>query len=302
LLRNDPGGNREEAAQILQEAERASAILRQLLVTARESRPGRSKVALNEVISRTMELLKFSLTAERVHVELALDSNIPLVHGDAGQLQQVLMNLVGNARQAIEQQARGGTIRLSTRHLDRRRVLLEVSDDGPGIPEAIRARIFDPFFTTKPAGVGTGLGLAIVLGIVREHGGQVYARSPKGQGATFSIHLPASAERPGLPESFPPQELKGRAQSAESTEIRSGASAGNGKVRAKRVLVIEDEPTVTQLIADVLKEEGFQVSTAMTGREAQNRASESFDLVVCDMKMPGFDGAQFYRGLVRSGN
>jgi len=88
LLRNDPGGNREEAAQILQEAERASAILRQLLVTARESRPGRSKVALNEVISRTMELLKFSLTAERVHVELALDPNIPLVHGDAGQLQR----------------------------------------------------------------------------------------------------------------------------------------------------------------------------------------------------------------------
>lgn len=93
----------------------ASAILRQVLVTARESRPGRSKVALNEVISRTTELQKFSLAAAKIGVELALDPYLPFVQGDGGQLQQVLMNLVGNARQAIEQQGRGGIIRLSTK-------------------------------------------------------------------------------------------------------------------------------------------------------------------------------------------
>jgi two-component system NtrC family sensor kinase len=106
-----------------------------------------------------------------------------------------LMNLLGNARQALEQQGRGGLIRLRTKCVDENRVVLEVCDDGPGVPEAIRARIFDPFFTTKPAGVGTGLGLTIVLGIVREHGGQVNVASPPGGGAVFTLEFPAAPRK-----------------------------------------------------------------------------------------------------------
>jgi len=104
------------------------------------------------------------------------------------------MNLVGNARQAIEPHGEGGTIGLRTKRIGERRVLLEVADNGPGIPQAILARIFDPFFTTKPVGVGTGLGLAIVLSVVREHGGQVHVLSPPRGGAVFQIELPAAAE------------------------------------------------------------------------------------------------------------
>src|SRR5260370_22816851 len=102
------------------------------------------------------------------------------------------MNLIGNARQAIEEHGKAGTIRVKTRRIAEQRVLLEVSDDGPGIPQAIQARIFDPFFTTKPAGVGTGLGLAIVLGIVREHGGRLHLTSNLGQGTAFPIQLPST--------------------------------------------------------------------------------------------------------------
>ena len=308
LLRRDAAGNPEEAAQILQEAERASTILRQLLVTARESGPGRGKVALNEVVSRALELQKFSLAAEKIHVELVLDPHLPFVHGDAGQLQQVLMNLVGNARQAIEQQGRGGFIRLSTKQTAGRRVILEVADDGAGIPESIRARIFDPFFTTKPAGIGTGLGLSIVLGIVREHGGQVRVASPPGGGATFTLEFPAATEEtrptglpaagPGLqPERLPLREMYPAAP-AGTLRTSSRASAPKG-----RVLVVEDEPTVARLIGDVLEDDGFRVDLLFDSPEALKRvAKENYDLVICDMKMPRLDGQRFYNTLTRTGN
>lgn len=144
LLRGDAAGRTEEARKIYQEAERASTILRQLLLNARETQPERRRVSLNQVVLQTVELQRFGLPAERIRLNLGLDPVPPSVDGDAGQLQQVLMNLVGNARQAIEESGKGGNIWVRTKRSVEGRVLLEVSDDGPGIPEAIRARIFDP--------------------------------------------------------------------------------------------------------------------------------------------------------------
>jgi signal transduction histidine kinase/CheY-like chemotaxis protein len=305
LLRGEASGQAEEARHIFQEAERASTILRQLLVTAREAPPGRAMVALNEVVSRTMELQRFSLTAEKIHVELELDPHLPFVHGNAGQLQQVLMNLMGNARQAVEPQGRGGTIQVSTRRAGERHVVLEVRDSGPGIPDSILARIFDPFFTTKPAGTGTGLGLSIVLGIVREHGGQVKVASPPTGGAIFTLEFPVAvaeeAHSPALPTTGPgalgfPRERQNIA-SVPSPEPSSSAAV------ARRVLVVEDEPTVARLIGDVLEDEGFRVDLLLDGREALKRAaSENYDLVICDMKMPELDGQNFYTTLALTGN
>lgn len=302
LLRKDELSGREELHRIFAEAERASGILRQMLLTARETPPERRPLSLNQVILRTVELQKFGVASEKIRVELDLDPLIPPVLGDAGQLQQVLMNLMGNARQALEVREAGGVIRVRTVWDGRDRVRLEVFDNGPGIPDHFLPRIFDPFFTTKPAGAGTGLGLAIVQGIVREHGGEVFVKSSPGKGTTFTIDLPAAGKtRPGT----------------KGTSAIAAAKSGHGELRfvpetdqsspsiaaALRVLVVEDEPTVAQLIADVLCDEGFQVETVMSGREAQRRASnEDFDLAICDMKMPGFDGAQFYRALVRSKN
>src|SRR6202162_3856900 len=193
LARQDLPGRTEEVRQIYQEAERASTILRQLLLNARETLPERGPVFLNQIVQRVIDLVRFSIAAEKSRVEVDLAPALPFVQGDPGHLQQVLMNLVGNSRQALEQQEEGGTIRLRTKRISERRVLLEVADNGPGIPPAILARIFDPFFTTKPAGVGTGLGLAIVLSVVREHGGQVHVSHPPQGGAAFQIELPVEA-------------------------------------------------------------------------------------------------------------
>jgi two-component system NtrC family sensor kinase len=303
LARQDLPGRTEEVRQIYQEADRASTILRQLLLNARETLPERRSVSLNQIVQRAMDLQRFSLAAEKIRMEIDLDPALPFVHGDPGHLQQVLMNLVGNARQAIEQQGQGGTIRLRTRRIGERRVSLEISDSGPGIPHSILARIFDPFFTTKPVGVGTGLGLAIVLSVVREHGGQVHVESPPQGGAIFQIELPAISEvaqdelvLPALPE---PRLLSPAATPRPANHFSSGFEDGP----AIRVLVVEDEPTVARLIADVLEDEGMRVEVLLDGREALDRAGrQSFDLVICDMKMPGLDGQHFYKSLERSGN
>jgi signal transduction histidine kinase/CheY-like chemotaxis protein len=307
LVRQDVSGRKDEARHIYQEAERAGTILRQLLLNARETLPERRLVSLNQIALRAMELQRFSLAAEKIRVEIDLDPVLPFVFGDSGRLQQVLMNLMGNARQALEQRGSGGTIRVRSKRFGERRVLLEVEDDGPGIPAAILARIFDPFFTTKPAGIGTGLGLAIVLSIVREHGGQVHVQSPPQGGALFQIELPSAAE-------VPKEKAAAGSSSQEEKSLYSqttlDAGPGNpsavapepsGTGKGGRVLVVEDEPTVARLIADVLEDEGFQVDVLMDGRGAVDHAARQlYDLVVCDMKMPGLDGQHFYKALVRA--
>jgi len=343
LLREDATGRTAEVRQIFLEAERAGGILRQLLFSAREAPAERRRVALNQVVMRSMELQRFSMAAEKTRFELDLDPALPMVMGDPAQLQQVLMNLLGNARQAIQQQGRGGSIRVRTRQTAEQRVQLTVEDDGPGVPQGILARIFDPFFTTKAAGVGTGLGLSIVLNIVREHGGTVNVLRGAEGGAIFCLEFPVaegqaavlaappevSAPEVSAPEvSAPEVSAKDRGALHEPGHDRDGAvpvsarsstpawaarsapaspaahrTTSSGAPGQARVLVVEDEPTVARLIADVLQDENFLVEVLLDGREALDRAAqESFDLVICDMKMPGLDGQHFYRRLAETGN
>ena len=317
LLQKEAGGPSEEISQvrhIFEEAERATAILRQLLSNAHERKPELGAVPINQLVLQGLELQRLSLAQEHIRVETDLDPSGPLVYGDQGQLQQVFLNLMGNARQALDQSGKHGHIRIRTKQIGDQRVLLEIADDGPGIPQEIMARIFDPFFTTKPAGIGTGLGLAIVSGIVREHGGHVNVASPPGGGAIFSVALmaagPSSAgnsayhagERSllgyvgGAPARFPAADLSVRRHQPSAVQELSGK-------RGHRILVVEDEPTVARLIADVLEDEGFRVDVLLDGQEALKQAArETYDLVICDMKMPGLDGQHFYKALVQSGN
>jgi signal transduction histidine kinase len=304
LQKEHTAGSDREVRHIFEEAERATAILRQLLWNAHETKMEMRTVAINQVVLQAVEVQRASLAQERIRMEMDLDPSWPLVHGDAGQLQQVLMNLMGNARQALNHTGKSGSIRVRTKQIGDQRVLLEVADDGPGIPAETLGRIFDPFFTTKPAGVGTGLGLAIVLGIVREHGGHVNVASPPNGGAIFSIALRAASSvsrtanllnvnrTPATPKTW-----QGNAASPRLTASRTLRQSGN------RILVVEDEPTVARLIADVLEDEGFQVDVQLDGREALQLADrETYDLVICDMKMPGLDGQHFYQALVQAGN
>jgi signal transduction histidine kinase/CheY-like chemotaxis protein len=302
LQKEHTAGSDREVRHIFEEAERATAILRQLLWNAHETKMEMRTVAINQVVLQAIELQQASLAQERIRLEMDLDPSWPLVHGDAGQLQQVLMNLMGNARQALNHTGKSGSIRVRTKQIGDQRVLLEVADDGPGIPEETLGRIFDPFFTTKPAGVGTGLGLAIVLGIVREHGGHVNVTSPPNGGAIFSIALRAASS-----VSRTADLLNNRTPVSSKTWPGNNAdprlAASRTLHHGSRILVVKDEPTVARLIADVLEDEGFHVDVQLDGREALQQADrETYDLVICDMKMPGLDGQHFYQALVQGGN
>ena len=290
LLRKQGGPDRREDLQrIFSEAERASSILRQLLGSVRDSPRERHSIELNQEILRTIEMQRLQLTSENIRLELELSSGLPQITGDSGQLQQILMNLISNSRHALLEQKGGGTISVRTGRNNSGRVLLEVSDNGPGIPEAYRHRIFDPFFTTKPAGIGTGLGLPIVMGLVHQNDGNIVVHSPPGQGTTFTIDFPqATVELPIRALDLP----------AALSAVPSAPSVPGGPV-----LVVEDEPTVSQLIADMLSDLGYSAEVFQDSRRALISAlNRDYVLVICDMKMPGLDGQHFYRALIEAGS
>jgi PAS domain S-box-containing protein len=277
-----------EAGHILNEGERARCIVRNLLFFARGSTAERAPVNLNEIVERTLEIRRYELRLANIHVDLGLDAQLPQAIGDAAQIQQGLLNLILNAEQAIRQHKQSGHIWIRTRPAPADRVAVEVADDGPGVPPELVLRIFDPFFTTKPAGVGTGLGLSILYGIVHQHGGEVSVEDRPGGGAVFTIALPSAAtaslgmEGPYLIRGAFPQDYR-------VTEKRA----------ASRILVVEDEPTVAQLITDVLSEEGHLVDTVLDSREGLDLArTGQYQLAICDLRMPHLDGRAFYGQLV----
>jgi two-component system NtrC family sensor kinase len=203
---------------------------------------------------------------------------------DAHQLQQVFVNILGNARQAIQPVQREGQIVIRTRRAEDK-VVIEFQDNGPGIKAEHLARIFDPFFTTKPVGKGTGLGLSLCYGLVREHGGNISARSEPGQGATFAIELPVAAT------------------TAMPTVIRSDGSlapfvAAERGPSGKSVLVVDDEPWILDLAGELARAEGHAVDTAAGGEQALEKISRrKFDVIISDWKMPGLNGIGLYEHL-----
>jgi signal transduction histidine kinase/CheY-like chemotaxis protein len=286
-------GQLSEARKVYQEAERARRIVKNLLYFAREKNPERTHVNFNEIIERTLTLRTYELRVKDIVVECDLAPGLPETMADPYQLQQVVLNLVVNAEQALLEGRGRGHIWIRTRHVIEGlgdqvsdRILLEVSDDGPGIRPDIASRIFDPFFTSKPPGVGTGLGLSIVYGIVHQHKGEVTFESQPGSGAKFVVDLPVTA----VPKN------------ARADLPLSPAPAVEA-VAASRILVIEDEPKIAQLIVDVLSEEGHQVEAVVDSQEGLTRLSRGrYDLVICDFRMPRLDGQAVHEALVRAGS
>lgn len=267
---------------ILHEAERAARIVRHLLTFARKRHTTRTMVDVNQVTRDTLSLRQHEQRLANVTVVDALAAGLPQVFADPHQLQQVILNLIINAEQAmLSAHGRGTLVARSWHELDRDMVLLEIADDGPGVPEEVLPKIFDPFFTTKDVGKGTGLGLTVAYAIIQEHGGRISAHSSPGAGAAFRIELPTASVR---------------ARPAPThTAVQENVGAGAA------VLVIEDEPALATAVAEGLSDAGFVVSRAADGEEGLARLRErTFDVIVCDLRMPRLDGPAFYRAIAAS--
>ena len=266
---------------ILAESERAARIVRNLLTFARKRQTTRAMVDLNQVVRETLALRAYEQKVSNVQVVEALSSGLPEVFADGHQLKQVLLNLVINAEQACIGANGRGTIVVRTSHdAERGSAVLEVNDDGPGIAEDKHGRVFDPFFTTKEVGQGTGLGLTVAYAIVNEHSGRIWLKS-SGIGTSFFVELPVSGQHLNAPAAR-------AAQQPISLEAFKGL----------RVLVVEDEPALAVAVSEALEDAGFTVDRAGDGEEGLTRLTEaSYDLIVCDLKMPRIDGMQFYRAM-----
>lgn len=268
--------HKDDIAQISDAAERCHKIVQNLLSFARQRPPERKRVNLNEVVDATARFMSYELRTGNITVERDLDPNLPPVMADAHQLQQVFLNLINNARQALEESGRKGRLRLASR-VAGPWVRIVIADDGPGIPADFLARIFDPFFTTKPAGKGTGLGLSVSYGIVKEHGGDIRVESEPGAGATFTLDFPCAIAE----------------ADAKSAPVAIPAEVGDGEKR--RVLVVDDEASVLALAQRFLVRLGYAVSTANNGDESLVLLREQrFDAILCDWKMPGLSGRELF--------
>ncbi len=255
---------------IRREAERCTKIVRTLLRFARRYEPERKPLSVNEVVESVLELVRYPLRVSGIDLAADLAPDLPVVLGDAHELRQAVLNLVNNAEQAIAGTGRKGSVTVRTRRDGDRGVVLEVADDGPGIPEAVRSRVFDPFFTTKPPGQGTGLGLSLVYGTAKAHGGDVELETREGEGTTFRVRIPTGEGSRAIAE--PPE--------ADEAGWRGGISA--------RILVADDESAIASLISETLTADGHRVAVACTAEEVLRRlGEETFDVLVSDLKMPG---------------
>ncbi len=258
---------------IRDEAERAAGIVQNLLTFARKHERRRSVQPIEPLLKSTLLLLNNQLMASKVATQLHIEPNVPDVEIDANQIQQVFVNIVNNASQAIHASGTGGqvTIRAEPWHDG---LCVTIADDGPGVPETIADRIFEPFFTTKAEGEGTGLGLSISHGIVREHGGRLsFARAPAG-GSIFRIELPTGS---GTREVAPP------------APVQTGTLS---------VLVVDDEPHILHYMSATLEAWGHTVQVAADGQAALSRIAEhDFHVVITDLRMPGMPGRELYERL-----
>ncbi len=274
---------RSSLKRISNSAERCHKIVQSLLSFSRQRPPERKLVNVNTIVDSAVEILIYELRTSNIKVVKELSPQLPRLLVDPHQLQQVFLNIINNARQAIEAYRAHGSVRLSTQ-VEGRRVRVRFQDDGPGISEENLKKIFNPFFTTKPVGKGTGLGLSLTYGIIQEHGGVISVESAVGKGTTFVIDLPITEQ-------------------SEPTASQAPAppAARPTRVKGRKVLVVDDEEDILVFVSDMLVHAGCEVKTATDGERALRHLNgERFDLIISDWKMPGIGGQELYQRLLEA--
>jgi two-component system, cell cycle sensor histidine kinase and response regulator CckA len=277
----EPGSRAaEDVEQILAASRGANELTRRLLLFSRRRAGNPEVIDLTTVVADTQQLLERAL-GEHIELRTEVEPGLWSVLADRSQLEQVLMNLAINARDAMPD---GGALRIGARNvrlatgevqgIEGEAVEVVVADTGAGMPEAVLDRAFEPFFSTKPAAEGRGLGLATVYGIVRGAGGRVELRSRPGRGTTVTVHLPASRRPP------------------DAGEVGEAAAAATGS--GEQVLLVEDREAVRVLTERILGDAGYRVRTASDGADALARydGAGDFDVLVTDVVMPGVSGQE----------
>jgi PAS domain S-box-containing protein len=263
----------EQGAQyvdrLYRQAQRTHRIVQNLLSFARQRPPERQAIGLENVLDDTLVLREYELRLNNISIHREIQRKLPKVLADTHQMQQVILNILNNAVDAILEHGRRGEIWIRA-WAEEGMLRMEFTDSGPGVADA--KRVFDPFYTTKPVGKGTGLGLSICYGLVKEHGGEITVRNAPPRGACFTLTLPALAQ--------------------EENEAERPAAAG-AETRFGCVLVVDDEETVLDLEQQILRTHCTRIHTARSGREAiACLEKHSVDAVVTDLKMPGEIGGE----------
>ncbi len=277
-----PQSVKEDLQKIYEESQRTVRIVQNLLRFARQYKPEKSLVDLNELVERTLELEAYKMRTSNVELSTTLAAGIPLMLADYNQLQQVILNIITNAQQAVAETRRKGKIAVTTEVVEDY-VMVSIADNGVGISVEDMAKIFDPFFTTKPEGSGSGLGLSVCHGIITEHGGNIYAESIPGKGTTFIIELPIATGEQGVIKEEKAAKKKSRRPRRKTTD---------------NILIVEDEPAIRDVLTRTLSAKGYQVQAVSDGKAGLDKlAKNAYDLIFTDLKMPGMSGIELYEAI-----
>ncbi|MBI5455267.1 MAG: response regulator [Deltaproteobacteria bacterium] len=287
ILMDTPGDKKlddikDKLRKIYHESLRTAKIVQNLLTFARAKKTEREYHNVNDILKHTVELREYSLKANNIQVVLDLEDELPKTMVDLFQLQQVFINIMNNAEDAMVARKGKGRLEIRTRR-NRRKIEITFCDDGPGIPKEIIHKVFDPFFTTKDVGKGTGLGLSITHGIITEHGGTIDIAAAEEGGTVVTIELPV-------------------VEKEQWAEVKKAVDHGAtySDLTGKKVLVVDDEKSIREALHSILSAEGFKVETARDGREALEILERTkITLLITDIKMPGYSGMDLYESVLQ---
>ena len=271
---------RADLGKVVRESNRAAKLVMNFLSLAREQPARRDLVNLNELIQRVVELRKMELLVAKTELLLELDPHLPPTAANADQIQQLLINLMNNALQAMVESHQPGCLKIRTQR-NGELIQILVEDNGPGVPPELETKIFEPFFTTKEVGTGTGLGLSIAHGIMTDHNGRIFYQASSLGGAAFVLEFPVVTEA-----------IAGT-RTPDTTFFP--ANVGAPPARAGDILVLDDEPSIAEMLGEILTLLGHNPTLSHVPAHAlELLGKRDFDLIISDFRMPGLNGQQFY--------